>query len=67
MSLDDDIVNQAFEKLAGSGGTWHVRRCAGVPDYSLPHRYLTIDQNKERMYCEHCEKKLPPTSPKGAA
>lgn len=67
MSLDDDIVNEAFEKMASKGGTWHLRRCLGVPDYSLTHRYLTLDPDKSRQYCEHCEKHLPPIPPRGAA
>lgn len=62
----DDIVNEAFEKMASQGGTWHLRKCLGVPNEVPTHRYLTLDPDKERKYCDNCLKYDPP-SPKRVA
>jgi hypothetical protein len=69
MTGSEDLINEAFEKMAGSGGTWHLRRCLD-DNHEGSRRYLTLDPNKERLSCEECEKKngpYNPPSPRGAA
>lgn len=63
----DDIINQAFDKLASSGGNWFIRKCLD-DNHEGSRKYLTLDPNKERLSCEECEKHHPPyDSPKPAA